>query len=362
MSFRYRYFGAFRLLLSLMVVFQHFTGNAAPPSFTARWEVYEFGSLAVLVFFCMSGFVIAEAVDMAYRSRPQAFLVNRMLRLAPHLVVANAITIVLTWIYVQRGTFHVERFGEQPPPGAFSVANIVGNLLGFIPYSPHLTRYNFIQFTWALRTEATFYLVVFVALLVSARWMRGKVEFGVVLSWIFVLMLPGALLSLAGYGFKTFGFVSYFAFGVGLYFAMKGSWFGGFTAAVSFIILMVRFFQQSPLHSDLGFHRAVSAQACVLVGLLLVMIVLAGLKMDRWRRVDSYLGAITYPIYVYHFVILVVVTSAFPTYRYRWFVGGIVLSIIFPALMAEILDPQINRLRDRVRGKRLSTSGGVQLG
>ena len=68
----YRPFGAFRLLLAGLVVFQHFTANAAPAWWHDRFIGLSPGSAAVLVFFAMSGFVIGEAADRIYHARPEA--------------------------------------------------------------------------------------------------------------------------------------------------------------------------------------------------------------------------------------------------------------------------------------------------
>lgn len=69
---QYRPFGAFRLLLDGLVVFQHFTAHAAPVWWHDRFTGLLPGSAVVFVFFAMSGFVIGEAVDRIYHARPGA--------------------------------------------------------------------------------------------------------------------------------------------------------------------------------------------------------------------------------------------------------------------------------------------------
>ena len=61
--FAYRNFGAFRLLLAVMVMAQHLFAAFAPTDVALLANRYEVGSVAVLVFFALSGFVIVEAVD-----------------------------------------------------------------------------------------------------------------------------------------------------------------------------------------------------------------------------------------------------------------------------------------------------------
>jgi peptidoglycan/LPS O-acetylase OafA/YrhL len=54
---------------------------------------------------------------------------------------------------------------------------------------------------------------------------------------------------------------------------------------------------------------------------------LATLKYDRYRREDNRAGSITYPLYMYHFVVLVV-TSLFSQFTYGVFIGGMMASIL----------------------------------
>ena len=62
--YQYREFGIFRLLLAICVLVQHAIVNAAPAGrLRAVLAPCEIGSMAVLVFFCLSGFVITEAAS-----------------------------------------------------------------------------------------------------------------------------------------------------------------------------------------------------------------------------------------------------------------------------------------------------------
>jgi peptidoglycan/LPS O-acetylase OafA/YrhL len=125
LPYRYRPFGTFRLILALFVVCQHFVANAAPVgNLYATFLPYELGSLAVLVFFCLSGFVITEAVDQVYARKPAAYLINRFLRIVPHFVVAVVISIVIHRLFFDGGTpglfnaqymTRIARMARMPP-------------------------------------------------------------------------------------------------------------------------------------------------------------------------------------------------------------------------------------------------------
>jgi hypothetical protein len=55
--YQYRSFGGFRLLLAVLVMVQHFGADLAPAPLATALAPYLTGSVAVLVFFALSGFV-----------------------------------------------------------------------------------------------------------------------------------------------------------------------------------------------------------------------------------------------------------------------------------------------------------------
>jgi hypothetical protein len=56
-AYQYRYFGGFRLVLAALVMIQHFAADLAPAPLAAALAPYAVGSMAVLAFFALSGFV-----------------------------------------------------------------------------------------------------------------------------------------------------------------------------------------------------------------------------------------------------------------------------------------------------------------
>src|SRR5690554_999911 len=92
---KYRFFGALRFFLALCVVVQHFGSQIAPESIRSAVAPFVPGNCAVMAFFVLSGFIIAEASEIYYRGRPGAFLANRCLRLVPQFVVAMTATIAV---------------------------------------------------------------------------------------------------------------------------------------------------------------------------------------------------------------------------------------------------------------------------
>lgn len=77
-SFACRHFSVFCFLLAILVFLQHYLANLAPQPLATATLSYGFGSVAVLIFFCLSGFVITEAAVEFYRATPGAFMTNRV--------------------------------------------------------------------------------------------------------------------------------------------------------------------------------------------------------------------------------------------------------------------------------------------
>jgi peptidoglycan/LPS O-acetylase OafA/YrhL len=77
----------------------------------------------------------------------------------------------------------------------------------------------------------------------------------------------------------------------------------------------------------------------------------------NFQRQDSRIGAITYPLYMYHLVVLILATSYTDAeYSYGSFVIGMIGSIVLAVVMASVIDPLIDRYRDRIRGLQLRSA------
>ena len=360
MGYQYRYFGAFRLLLAAMVMLQHFAANAAPMDLTLALEPYEPGSVAVLAFFCLSGFVIAEAADTVYREKPRSFLTNRMLRVFPHFAAATALSMLLQAYFMATGTLHVQRLAPPPPVTIFDPRNLALNFLNIVPYTNNLVSYRFVPIAWAVQVEIYFYLVIFACLLLGRTALRHRKDgFGTATALATALFLPFYALAVLHALPPTLGFVPYFTYGAGLYFSLKGCRPGRWIALASIPGMAWHFLSLPARHPELGYERAVFGQAVMLGLLVLAMTILARRRFPRFRRADGLIGGLTYPLYMHHYIILILVTSASASPTYSTFAFGMLASIAFSLAMARTIDPLIDRWRDRVRGAQLTTQAAA---
>jgi peptidoglycan/LPS O-acetylase OafA/YrhL len=349
--YQYRYFGGFRLLLAALVMTQHFGADLAPAPLAVALAPYAPGSVAVLVFFALSGFVISEAVDSVYRNRPGPFLTNRLLRIVPHFLLAVALAMLAHEFFRIAGGMRLWRSQPSFPDNAFALSNVLLNFLAIAPMGKRFIDYNFLTITWAIRVEMAFYLTMFGCIAIGRRLPLPR-GFAVLASGL--LLLPFSWLIIHGRGPEMLGFTPYFAFGGALYFATGGSRAGWLTVLVSIPLMLWQFIEDQARTVPLqGIPLSVTGNLIILVALLAGMTALAFPSIARGRDIDRTLGNLTYPLYLYHEVVLIVILTVTTGYSYSTFALSFVLSFVVAAILMALVDPVVTFYRDRVRGRTL---------
>ncbi len=336
-NFYYRPFGAFRLFLAFLVVLQHFVANAGPlgPLYD-HLIPYELGSLAVLVFFCLSGFIIAEAATRVYPDRPVAYLLNRFLRIVPHFVVALVTAVAIHAWFHRAGTLRIANRAhpELPSAHAFDLDNIAANIFGFMPGINRLLSFDFVDIIWAVRVEMVFYFVVFFILLTPNRQrLPALVPYA-------AIMLGLATVFIA----RQFGFGFFFLFGALLHDRRRYP-IGLALCAFGMSLYFFMFSSQVKAY-DL---RVIMTQYATLSFLVGVMAWLAFRTGGR-HTLDRACGELSYPLYLHHQNVLVLMISLTTGYSYPAFAVGIALSLGASYGLMRLVDPVVNRLRNLVRG------------
>ena len=352
----YRPFGAFRLLLAALVMLQHFAANGAPAELGSLLRPYAPGSVAVLAFFLISGFVITEAAEQIYTGRPAAFATNRLLRIVPHFVLSAGLAIGVCMLFL--GTGHLRLAHGVPLPGnaAFGARNVVANLLSFVPFLDRFKTYDFIEYGWAVRVEMVFYGGI-AGCLGLGLWLR-RCSFVRLLSLAGILAAPLFIAAMYGAAPPIFRYVPYFAFGVASYFAVRKPGWAGFRRAG---VLMVLFYaaitwQLLSQGADLPIQatsRNLPAQFGIFVALTMLLLVLSKMSPRRMDVIDRHAGDMTYPLYLYHVPVLIVMLSLTRGYSYAAMFAGIVASIAAAYLAVRLVDPVAAQLRNRLRGRTL---------
>lgn len=356
---QYKHFGMFRLALAFLVVVQHFVTNVAPVG--ALYDAIlpqEIGSLAVLIFFCLSGFVITEAAAKVYSEKPIAFITNRFLRIVPHYLGALLVSIVVHFVFLSRGTLHLaERVWPDPNllTGAFGIGNIAANLVGFMPGANRAEIFDFIDTVWAVRIEMVFYFLVFACLVVRVNLRIRRIG---LLAWAYGIgaaLVPLLILSALGRLPEKIGLISYFTFGAALYFTSAGKRMAPLVW-LSLAGIVLHFFTLPVLNPENGYVRDVPLQAGLLTAMLGLMVFLAFTSFTRFRAADRWLGNLSYPLYLQHQNVEIALFSLAGGFSYGVVFGGIPLAVLFSYGAGRLIDPVVNRLRDRVRGGRVTAA------
>ena len=353
-SYQYRHFGTFRLLLAGLVMLQHFAADLAPARLADAMMPYPVGGLAVLVFFSLSGFVITEAADCVYRDRAAAFLANRLLRIMPHFVLAVALAMLAHETFLlAEGTRLWRSQPSFPADIGFAPRNILLNFAGALPLANKLIDYNFLDIAWAVRVEMAFYFAIFLALLLG-RTRLGTHGFGWILACMLVLVAPMFVLAVTRSD-NALAYAPYFVFGSALYFAISRCRWGLLMTMLSIPAMVWQYLVTSITVPLLG-APPVSfwANLAILAALMAMLTTLSVIHISKLRRTDQVLGSFTYPLYLYHEVVLVFVLTCTAGYSYGVFAGAMAASMIVACLMTGAVNSLVNRYRDRVRGRQVT--------
>lgn len=354
-------FGILRVVLALLVVFQHAVAGFHPGAVVAGERGFEAGSIAVLVFFVLSGHIIDEAADLVYRGRPWAFLLNRLLRILPTYFVGIAAFLIVA------AALHGAGYGLMPvegrplvPADLWSPRLLLANLGAVLPIPQSLPwiaeEPRLMLIIWAVRVEMMFYLAFF-ALLVVAK--ASGIAVGRVLSVAGVLAIAAALPGLLGGHDTALTNAPFFVLGVAhrrLRAAAGDRATVGWAGALFAAALALSLWKAAGLGVGLTLAQARFGEAALFLGLLTVFAGLTGLRIDPTSlatRIDQKAGELTYPIYIDHMTAISAL-GLMVAGRSTALVGvAIVAGILFSWAIAAVSEPAIARLRDRVRGRRL---------
>jgi peptidoglycan/LPS O-acetylase OafA/YrhL len=364
----YRYLGTLRMLLATMVVAYHL-GTLLPGGARSEFQHLEIGFNAVLVFFAISGYVIAGAYANFYHERPFAFMTNRCLRLIPTYLIALAIFILVT--YLAEGTLAIQNPETQIAySNGLTFQNILANAFLIVPFSNAVFGVDgepFLSIAWAVRVEFLFYAVFF-SLCLAAHYLRWHWERVLTLAFWPVVALFAVQQFIAPT--TQLQYIPYFAFGVALQMlearlstsqrngAHAGTWQGPALACVT-CLLLIGWHHLSRAPYGPGYERYLHQQYVELMLLLTVFVALVWLshtdqgRLRKFASLDKALGDLTYPLYLNHAIVVLTLMAIFGPSIFAS-VGGVLAAILFAVLVSALTEPYIARLRDRVRGRRVS--------
>ncbi len=291
-------FGILRFLLAEMVLSRHLY-----PTVITLKLVY-WADLAVVGFFCISGFFIAAGLNWHYQGWVGTirFIVNRLIRLIP----ANAFVIVLIFCF----------FIEYPPDRilwgidgryieSYSFVCWIENLLPILPNS-HLIN----TVAWSLRVELWLYFSTIIIL--RNKWLTLFGCFAA-FGWNISRLFNGGFDSL--YPMSYSAMVLPFLLGSAIFHfknripsvhpgtcIIVGCVYFGFIIDISACVHG---------HSlTMGIHVKTWMALISIFFMGVFLSLLQNLQIDKntkWRKLDKYAGELSYPLYLIHFPLMTVV-------------------------------------------------------
>jgi peptidoglycan/LPS O-acetylase OafA/YrhL len=367
MPARYRAFGGLRFALALTVVLSH----SWFLTFSEKNFIQDIGigNFAVMGFFILSGFIISEAVDSFYANRAAAFTANRVLRLIPPYWMAAVVSIAAHCATYRYGTLKLIDYDTPPTDVMFSFDNMLIQITAIIPvfnfnkFLPQIEWYYFVRYAWAIFVEFVFYFSVAICM---AVWpiMRS-------------LMSLRAYLALCGIGalsihiinecvrplHESFRFVPYFVLGASLYWAtVRRDKPALSVVALCYVLIAVQFTRytqgQMPFYSDWwsGLSKPeVFVPTAIMLTMPFIVWWLSEVKLNSiGQRRDSYLGDLSYPLYLNHYAVTVVAYSFAPARAPSVQLIAIIASILLSWILQIIIERPMKAIRDKLRGGQLS--------
>jgi peptidoglycan/LPS O-acetylase OafA/YrhL len=358
----YRLFGGLRLLLAALVFLQHALRDLAPASVENWLRPLEAGSIAVLIFFVLSGFIVTEAAVYFYRGRPVAFFINRLLRIIPSYIIALILTLLVAAALSYSGIHQavVSHVGAQPE---FSFKEFLVNAFAVLPGGKGLLDRTdtlpILVIAWALRIELAFYGVLFAAF-AAAHWLKRDTE--TVLTGFAVVMLALWVASAAAQQNNMVQYIPYFVFGCSMFYAFqhdtnKGGIVAMVLAAISGLLCVAALLNhESVVFANDATHSRLGA-ALVFVALTVIWLLLLFWPTEKLSPTlvdwDKRLGEATYPLYLLHTATSVMASALFPERGWLALAFAFALSLAASFAAAVTYEKAIGRLRTAVRGREL---------
>jgi len=328
----YRLFGGYRLTLAVMVLLSHSPGFL--PKGVSQLSL---GNAGVFSFFVLSGFVIAEALDVFYRGNIKGFLANRFLKIYPTFWAASIFAYVVL-VYLGRSDF---------PPNPLMVVVNLTILFGHLPFGSQLVL---LTLAWAVIVELIFYILMAVVSTLGTRISCSK-----------EVLVLAAVVALGAYlyvdytesftrSFAVFRFSPFFIAGVAYYYVVS-------RRSMSAAVLLVIAFGAA-VHSYWVYNQPPTELLRVARTVLFVSVNI-GFAWMAWLRcppavekADKRMGDLTYGVYLCHMPViwLVAVFSFIPSIESLLVIA---CSFALAGLIFICVERPMFRLRDKFRGARL---------
>ena len=362
--------GTIRTLLALTVVLSH---SGVPYIDVASYGGIMFvgGRYAVQLFYMISGYLITHILlsNQNYVANTGRFYLNRALRIYPNYFVVAGLTLISVGLLGNSAYLETifSIYNKIPTDAAawLLISNVIlfGQdwLIFFIVKGGHLVYWNYLSGgvpmytglwvpqSWTLGVELTFYLIA--PFVVRHVW---RIALLFVLSiavrlWLYSKGLGGAQDAFFSYRFFPSELALFMAGAISrhwllpMWVAVKQRWGRVPTVGTLILLALCSTFFMWP-GSEL-------MKGLSLFGAFVALMPLAFLFQQR-SRFDNAIGALSYPIYICHFLafnLLFSYAAVSPLSENQKKVSMVLAAIILAIVLHIIVDRGIDRIRDRIR-------------
>lgn len=366
----YRPFGTFRMLLALIVVCNHAGWIAKGTSVGDIFIGERYGSIAVLTFFILSGYIMSEAASTFYANRPVNFAKNRVLKIAPPFLGALILSLIVhVGAYSQDAMLAAISFEgyKAIPDDMFGFWNLAYNplsiqpviTLDFVKRLTHSDLYLFVRYIWAVRVEVLFYTVVFLALALPSmqRFLGKDRHLKLALGFSAFMLIDQFVYSFSW----DIQFASYFLFGVLVYFgpARVAHFWAAVSIAVALMLCHSFQFMTGKVPFSAGWSDEFvkrSSEFALFAALIVLFLVLRKARLpSSLSRADRALGDLSYSLYLNQYAVLVAFSalSLTPSMPQLTWLAVVAVCVAVAALMHLVVERPLISLRDRLRGQEI---------
>jgi peptidoglycan/LPS O-acetylase OafA/YrhL len=356
-AYRYRTFGTFRLFLAVLVVISHLETDFASPWLARILHPLGIGNIGVATFFILSGFVITEALTCFYDRRIWAFALNRSLRIVPPYLVALLFSAVVHgWLFRQGLPILGTRWTTFVNPLGMNLVAL------FDPRIPAAREdyYIYVRYVWAIVTEVQFYAaagLLFWSSRVLPLRRRGRqamlITYVVATMVLYVASTSVTMPALV----KVIEFSPYFLTGICLYYWIRQREAGARSGPLPALTVV------SAGLSIVCFARYIRTNnPYPLLAYVAALMVFGALAFRtkgpsaQFQRLDAALGDLSYPLYLNHFAIEVLLLALVGGASALALWGGVALSIAAALALSAVVEPLTRGLREMVRGSAIRSA------
>lgn len=225
---KFKIFGIYRFFLALLVVIGHYH-FFLPEEASKTIRLFNLGNVAVMTFFVISGYIMAEANNIFYQNKTLKFIQNRALRIMPLFIVALFLSVIIHFIINEISASKlinsIRTIGDYENldftyPKIFTIENLASNFLRLIIWDglnylfSIKEHYIFVRYAWAIFIELKFYVLIAIFYILYYRY--NKKIIAIIFTVIFSI-LP-LFIIIENIKYSILNFSPFFLTGVFLYY------------------------------------------------------------------------------------------------------------------------------------------------